>query len=140
MMSQKLDLYLAKAIKENLVEIDGKYLVITEAGQKVFDDICEACIKIIDNSNEYKDFLTGAAKVIREATGQEITPLDLFKQMMMSTIQGGEPQLLAFLMHEKDSDYAYLKESLKQPLPDFGGTPKKSHLSSVKKTGQKYDA
>ena len=31
MMSQKLDLYLAKAIKENLVEIDGKYLVITEA-------------------------------------------------------------------------------------------------------------
>src|SRR5579863_3909059 len=83
MISEKLDYYLVKAVKEELIDTDKQFLVLTDAGEKVMTEISIACFKLIDESNDSKDFITSAAKVISEASGKDYPAMVLFKEIML---------------------------------------------------------
>lgn len=139
-MSQKLDYYLAKAVKDGLVDTDKQFLVITEAGEKVFEEISKVCFKFIDESNDTKDFITSAARIMREKTGVNYSPMQLFKDIMLQTLGSGEVQLFVFMLHERDSNYEYLRKSLLDEKAGFGATPAKPAGLSVVKKGPKLDS
>lgn len=140
----KLDAYLIQAKEKGFVTIKNNNTVLTEAGEKELNDITMICFKMVEESNSTKDFITKAADAILQTTGQKIKSIDLFKEIMYMINEPSPARLLAFLMHEKDNDYKYLKTALSEDLGkdtsqvEKNKMPGKPALSVVKK--QKYDA
>lgn len=133
-MQLELDIYLVKAVKLGFVDLDGKYLVLTNTGKEELFSIMTVCFKIINESIPSKDLITGAAKALTDV-GQNVTPMELFKTILTGILQATtESQLLSFLMKEKDVDYKFIKGAAAKQFPGV------SPLSIVKKDTKKYDA
>lgn len=105
-MDNSLDFYLIKAVKDGLLDLEHGRIVFTEKGEKTYNEIQYTCFLIMEGSNETKDFITSAAKILGMNSGEE-----LFSSMLLAML-GSKYLTMAFLLNEQDNNYKYLKTAL----------------------------
>lgn len=138
-MPLAVDKYLIVAHQRGLLEIDGKALILTDAGKRELNTISYECLDLLKDI--LGDEVEKAGESLTAVHGRKFSPAETFQYVFMA-LTGTEARLLAFLLNEKETNYETINKVLKQDkggIPVDPNPPTGNNVTPFKKK-PKYDA
>ena len=130
-----IDKYLIIAHEKGYLKINGPFLSLTETGIAEMNTITDHCLVLIKDA--VGDDIDVMAEKLSSIVKEKITPRTAF-QITLAELTGTEARLLAFLLHEKDTDFKALTSAAQDMIG--AGTSDTDNVKTLGKKKPKYDA
>lgn len=125
-----IEKYIILAYNKGFLEIKGSNVKITATGLLELDEISTKCLSLLKGNlaKNFEEVYEMASKTHDKGFSKE----QMFQAMMFNLLNS-EANLLAFFMHEKDSDYKYFIEARDEDFATESAQPKGNNVFNFKK-------